>query len=80
MADKCDISEEITRINSHISQFLETLENDEPIGRKLDFILQELNREINTIGSKSNDAKISSYVIQIKSELEKLREQVQNIE
>lgn len=80
MADKCDITEEITRINSHISQFCQTLEIDEPMGRKLDFILQELNREINTIGSKSNDAKISTYVIQIKSELEKLREQVQNIE
>ncbi|MDK2901547.1 MAG: hypothetical protein PWR14_451 [Thermosediminibacterales bacterium] len=79
-ADKSDINEEIVRIFSHIHQFRETMESDKPIGRKLDFILQEINREINTIGAKSNDILISKHVVEVKSELEKLREQVQNIE
>lgn len=79
-ADKSDINEEIVRLNSHINQFLQTLENGESIGRKLDFIIQEMNREINTIGSKASDLVIGNYVIDIKSELEKMREQAQNVE
>ena len=79
-ADKSDINEEIVRLNSHINQFLQTLENGESIGRKLDFIIQEMNREINTIGSKASDLVIGNYVIDVKSELEKMREQAQNVE
>lgn len=79
-ADKSDINEEIVRLNSHINQFLQTLESGESIGRKLDFIIQEMNREINTIGSKANDLVIGNYVIDVKSELEKMREQAQNVE
>lgn len=79
-ADKSDITEELVRIESHLKQIYKTLELNEPIGRKLDFIVQELNREINTIGSKGNDLQISQIVIQFKSELEKIREQIQNIE
>lgn len=79
-ADKSDITEELVRIESHLQQIDKTLELDEPIGRKLDFIVQELNREINTIGSKGNDLTLSQIVIQFKSELEKIREQIQNIE
>ena len=80
MADRCDITEELVRFNSHLQQFDETLLMDEPVGRKLDFLLQELNREVNTIGSKANDAEIASCVVQLKAELEKIREQIQNIE
>lgn len=79
-ADKSDINEEVVRFKSHIKQFFESLESDEPIGRKLDFIIQEMNREINTIGSKASDLIVTNYVVDIKSELEKIREQVQNIE
>lgn len=79
-ADKSDITEEITRFKSHIKQFSNSLMNEEAVGRKLDFIIQEMNREINTIGSKANDLYICNYVVDIKSELEKIREQVQNIE
>lgn len=79
-ADKSDITEELVRIESHLRQIDKTLELDETIGRKLDFIVQELNREINTIGSKGNDLTLSQIVIQFKSELEKIREQIQNIE
>ncbi|MBT2654308.1 YicC family protein [Bacillus sp. ISL-18] len=79
-ADKADINEEITRLRSHIQQFLQTLNECEPIGRKLDFIVQEMNREANTIGSKANDSNIAKKVVDIKSLLEKLKEQVQNIE
>ena len=79
-ADKSDINEEIVRLTSHINQFLQALEEKEPVGRKLDFIIQEMNREINTIGSKANDLIIGNNVIDMKSELEKIREQVQNIE
>jgi len=80
MADRCDITEELVRFGSHLRQFDETILMDEPVGRKLDFLLQELNREVNTIGSKANDADITSCVVQLKAELEKIREQVQNIE
>jgi uncharacterized protein (TIGR00255 family) len=79
-AEKSDITEEIVRFRSHIGQFLEMLHSDEAIGRKVDFLIQEMNREVNTIGSKSSDADISRQVIEIKSELAKLREQVQNLE
>jgi uncharacterized protein (TIGR00255 family) len=80
MAERWDINEELVRFNSHLKQFDETLEIIEPIGRKLDFLIQELNREVNTIGSKANDAEITSFIVELKAELEKIREQVQNIE
>jgi uncharacterized protein (TIGR00255 family) len=80
LADKCDITEELVRLESHLRQFDETLASSEPVGRKLDFLLQEINREVNTIGSKANDARIASSVVELKAELEKIREQVQNIE
>jgi len=80
MADKSDVTEEIVRLNSHISQFHEMLRSEDAVGRKIDFLIQEMNREINTIGSKTGDLEISKNVIEIKSELGKLREQVQNIE
>jgi uncharacterized protein (TIGR00255 family) len=79
-ADKADINEELTRLHSHIRQFSETLRETEPIGRKLDFLLQEMNREVNTIGSKANDSNIAKEVVEMKSLLEKLKEQIQNIE
>ena len=80
MADKADINEELKRFDSHIVQFKSTMDIKDCIGRKLDFIIQEMNREINTISSKSNDEYISVCVIEVKSLIEKLREQVQNIE
>ena len=80
MADRCDITEEIVRMQSHIGQFEALLQSDEAEGRKIDFLLQEMNREINTIGSKANDVEIARQVIEAKSELSKLREQAQNIE
>ena len=78
--DKACIDEEIVRLNSHLVQLRETFNLDEPIGRKLDFILQEMNRETNTIGSKANDLEITNSVLNIKNEIEKIREQIQNIE
>jgi uncharacterized protein (TIGR00255 family) len=80
LADRCDITEELVRLNSHFVQFDETMRINEPVGRKLDFLMQEMNREVNTIGSKANDAAIASLVIQVKAEMEKMREQVQNVE
>ncbi len=80
LADRCSIDEEIVRLASHINQFRGTIEIDQPIGRKLDFLVQEMNREINTIGSKANNLLITRNVVELKSELEKIREQVQNIE
>jgi len=80
VADKIDITEEVVRLDSHINLFYETLERDQPIGRRLNFLLQEMNREINTIGSKANDSEISQEAVFVKENLEKLREQVQNIE
>jgi uncharacterized protein (TIGR00255 family) len=80
LADRSDITEELVRLSSHFSQFDEALRSSEPVGRKLDFLMQEMNREVNTIGSKSNDAGITNLVIQIKAEMEKMREQVQNVE
>lgn len=79
-ADKSNITEEIVRFRSHINQLRNTIVNDDSIGRKLDFLIQEMNREVNTIGSKSSAIDITNLVIQIKAELEKIREQVQNIE
>ncbi|MEN6375481.1 MAG: YicC/YloC family endoribonuclease [Smithella sp.] len=79
-AEKSDITEEIVRMYSHIDQFVTLLQSVEAEGKKIDFLLQEMNREINTIGSKSNDAEITRQVIEVKSELSKLREQAQNIE
>ncbi|MEH7453610.1 YicC/YloC family endoribonuclease [Gottfriedia acidiceleris] len=79
-ADRCDISEELVRLTSHLELFNETLQIKESIGRKLDFIVQEMNREVNTIGSKANSLDISKQVVEIKNNLEKIREQVQNIE
>ena len=79
-ADRVNINEEIIRLKSHISQVLELISGSEPVGRKLDFIIQEMNREINTIGSKSNDLEVAKIVIEVKSGIEKLREQVQNVE
>ncbi|MGG0718888.1 YicC/YloC family endoribonuclease [Robertmurraya massiliosenegalensis] len=79
-ADKADINEELTRLESHISQFQKITKLAEPIGRKLDFLLQEMNREVNTIGSKANDSSIAREVVEMKSLLEKMKEQVQNIE
>jgi uncharacterized protein (TIGR00255 family) len=79
-ADRCDITEELTRLESHVRQFRDCLKSAEPVGRTLDFLAQEMNREINTIGSKANAAEISQHVVRMKAELEKIREQVQNIE
>ena len=79
-ADKACIDEEITRLHSHISQMYSIVEENVPVGRKLDFLVQEMNRETNTIGSKSNDIEITNHVVDIKSEIEKIREQMQNIE
>ncbi|UOQ85520.1 YicC/YloC family endoribonuclease [Gracilibacillus salinarum] len=80
LAEKGDITEELTRIHSHIMQFQQLLKETEPIGRRLDFIVQELNRELNTIGSKSNDTWISEQIVSLKSESEKMKEQIQNVE
>ena len=79
-ADKACIDEEITRLHSHISQMYSIVEESVPVGRKLDFLVQEMNRETNTIGSKSNDIQRTNHVVDIKSEIEKIREQIQNIE
>ena len=79
-ADKCSIQEEVTRLDSHIYQFRELLQSGEAVGKKLDFMIQEMNRETNTIGSKANNLEITNEVINIKTQLENIREQVQNIE
>ncbi len=79
-ADKCSIEEEITRLKSHIEQFKLMLEEQKPIGKKIDFLIQEMNREINTTGSKSGSLDITNLVVEIKTELENIREQVQNVE
>jgi uncharacterized protein (TIGR00255 family) len=79
-ADRSNIDEELTRLASHCQQFTRILSLDEPVGRKLDFLVQEMNREANTIGSKANDIEISQHVVELKSNIEKMKEQVQNIE
>ena len=80
MADRACIDEELTRLESHLGQLEAILSNDEPNGRKLDFLVQEMNREVNTIAAKSNDLEISKLAVELKSEVEKIREQVQNVE
>jgi uncharacterized protein (TIGR00255 family) len=80
LADKADISEELARLGSHVEQFAQALAADEPVGRKLDFLLQELNREVNTIGSKAAELPISARVVDMKSALERMREQAANVE
>ena len=79
-ADKCSVQEEITRLKSHIVQFLDLVEVNGPIGKKIDFLIQEMNRETNTIGSKANNLEITNLVVDTKTELENIREQIQNIE
>ena len=79
-ADRCDISEETTRLDSHFEKFRDYLNSNEPVGRPLDFLCQELNREFNTIGSKANDATLAQHIVNAKTELEKIREQIQNVE
>ena len=79
-SDKTDYTEEVTRFESHIIQLLESLDNKGPLGRQLDFLIQEINREINTIASKTDQIDVTNCVIIIKTELEKIREQIQNIE
>ena len=79
-AEKCDISEELTRLDSHFIKFREYLDSDQPAGRSLDFLCQELYREFNTIGSKANDAQLAQHVVNSKTQLEKIREQIQNVE
>ncbi|MCP4665309.1 MAG: DUF1732 domain-containing protein, partial [Deltaproteobacteria bacterium] len=79
-AQKSDITEEIVRIRSHVKQFREYLSMDEAQGRRLDFLIQEMNREVNTLSVKSSDSRISKTVVEMKAELEKLREQAQNVE
>lgn len=79
-ADRSDITEELVRLDAHMVQFGQTVRSTQPVGKTLDFLLQEMGREINTIGSKSNDTAVATAVVQMKSELERLREQVQNVE
>jgi uncharacterized protein (TIGR00255 family) len=79
-ADRCDISEELARFQSHLEQFRGLFQSEDPVGRQMDFIVQEINREANTMGSKSNDVELTRLVVAMKAELEKIREQVQNIE
>jgi len=79
-ADRCDVTEEITRLRSHFEQFTTLLKSDAEIGRKAEFILQEIGREVNTIGSKANDVTIARAVIELKNELERVREQMANVE
>jgi len=80
MADKSDITEELIRVESHLEQFRNFINQDDVIGRRLDFLLQEINREVNTMGSKAADSLVSQLAVEIKAELEKLREQIQNVE
>ena len=80
MAERSDITEEIVRTSSHLAQFQEIMDIDDSIGRRLDFLLQEINREVNTLSAKASDADVSSRAVEIKAELEKIREQIQNVE
>ncbi|MCS1351402.1 YicC/YloC family endoribonuclease [Mechercharimyces sp. CAU 1602] len=80
LVERADISEELTRLRSHVDQFAKQMNAGSPVGRRLDFLVQEMNREVNTIGSKANDAELGELVVEAKSILEKMREQVQNIE
>jgi len=80
LADRSDVSEELTRLGSHLKQFNQLFKETQPAGKKMEFLLQEMNREVNTIGSKSPDSEVSHQVVMLKAELEKIREQIQNIE
>lgn len=80
LADRSDVAEEITRLQSHLAQFRQLLASEEPVGRRLDFLVQEMNREVNTIGSKSQWAPIAARVVELKAEIERIREQIQNVE
>ena len=80
MADRCAIDEELSRLESHIRQMKVFLQAKDEIGKKMDFLIQEMNREANTIGSKASDAQVAQMVVDLKSEIEKLREQIQNVE
>ena len=80
LADRCAIDEELARLNSHFNQMRQYLEAEGEIGKKMDFLIQEMNREANTIGSKAQDGQIAQWVVDLKSEIEKLREQIQNVE
>ena len=80
MAERADVTEEVVRLNSHLDQFINLVQGDGAVGRKLEFLIQEMNREVNTIGAKNRDSAVTGHVLQIKAELEKIREQVQNIE
>ena len=80
VADRLAVDEETVRLRSHFAQLRRIMESTEPVGRKLDFLVQEMNRETNTIGSKCSDTAIAGHVVEMKSELEKIREQIQNIE
>ena len=79
-SDRCDITEEVVRAKSHLSQFRQYVGMDEAIGRRLDFLIQEIHREVNTMSAKASDSSISAEVVEIKGELEKIREQIQNVE
>ena len=79
-ADRCDITEELVRLDAHMIQFEQAVQHSEPVGKTLDFLLQEMGREVNTIGSKANDSAIAAEVVRMKTELERLREQVQNVQ
>ena len=79
-SEKTAVDEETVRLHSHINQFRELINSSEPVGRKLDFLVQEMNREVNTTGSKCSDLDITKIVVDMKSEIEKIREQIQNIE
>jgi uncharacterized protein (TIGR00255 family) len=80
LADRTDVTEELTRLRSHLGQVTALLQSGEPAGRKLDFLVQEMHREVNTIGSKSQSADIATAVVEMKAEIERMREQVQNVE
>jgi len=80
MADRCAIDEELSRLESHLTQMNRYLDAEGEIGKKMDFLIQEMNREANTIGSKASDAEIAQQVVDLKSEIEKMREQIQNVE
>ena len=80
LADKSDVTEELVRLRSHMAQFANFMESSEPVGRRLDFLMQEFLREVNTIASKISNAEIAHMTVELKNEIEKLREQVQNIE
>ncbi|MGB3543292.1 endoribonuclease YicC domain-containing protein, partial [Rubrivirga sp.] len=79
LADKLDVTEETVRLRSHLGQFRAALEADEPVGRRLNFLVQEIGREVNTVGSKANDAALTRLAVSMKEEVEKIREQVQNV-